>query len=40
MRIAMTAKEFSAQLQTAKEEAMKSFNDDIVLIEKYVDTPR
>ncbi|XP_013419354.1 methylcrotonoyl-CoA carboxylase subunit alpha, mitochondrial [Lingula anatina] len=40
MRIAMTASEFEEQLNSAKNEAIKSFNDDIMLLEKFVDTPR
>ena len=40
MRICMTPEEFDSQLESAKTEAIKSFNDDIMLIEKYVDTPR
>ncbi|ELU18344.1 hypothetical protein CAPTEDRAFT_225318 [Capitella teleta] len=40
MRIAMTAAEFDEQLESAKREAMKSFNDDIMLIEKFIETPR
>ncbi|XP_067949325.1 methylcrotonoyl-CoA carboxylase subunit alpha, mitochondrial-like isoform X2 [Watersipora subatra] len=40
MRIAMTADEFSSQLASAKNEALKSFNDDIMLIEKFVVNPR
>ena len=40
MRIAMKPQDFKEQLDSAKREAMKSFNDQIMLIEKYVDTPR
>jgi len=40
MRIAMTETEFEAQLESAKREAMKSFGDEVMLIEKYVSTPR
>lgn len=40
MRIAMTEDVFIEQLQAARREAMASFGDDIVLIEKYVDRPR
>ena len=36
----MTKAEFSDQLESAKREAMKSFNDDIMLVEKFVETPR
>ena len=40
MRIAATETEFLAQLQSAKTEAQKSFNDSVMLIEKYVINPR
>ncbi|KAL4904511.1 hypothetical protein BDW74DRAFT_185473 [Aspergillus multicolor] len=40
MRIARTKNEFQAQLQSAKSEAMNSFGDDHVLVEKYITTPR
>merc|ERR1712002_1043505 len=40
MRICMTAEEFDAQLDSAKREAMKSFGDDVMLVEKFVDRPR
>lgn len=40
MRIAMTEAEFEPQLESAKREAMKSFGDEIMLLEKYVETPR
>ncbi|KAL4896066.1 carbamoyl-phosphate synthase L chain, ATP binding domain-containing protein [Aspergillus ambiguus] len=40
MRIAQTKEEFQAQLQSAKSEAMNSFGDDHVLVEKYITTPR
>jgi 3-methylcrotonyl-CoA carboxylase alpha subunit len=40
MRIAMTDAEFKGQLESARREAMKSFGDDVMLIEKYIDTPR
>lgn len=36
----MTEDEFIAQLQSAKTEATKSFNDNVMLIEKYVVNPR
>ncbi len=36
----MTKEEFSEQLESAKREAMKSFNDQVMLIEKFVETPR
>ena len=40
MRIASSKAEFQAQLQSAKSEAMNSFGDDQVLVEKFVTTPR
>lgn len=40
MRIASSKAEFQAQLESAKSEAMNSFGDDQVLVEKYITTPR
>ena len=40
MRIAMTRDEFMHQLSAARREAISSFNDDVMLVEKYVDRPR
>ena len=40
MRIAMTADEFDSQLVSAKSEARSSFGDDVMLVEKYITTPR
>ncbi|PYI01349.1 3-methylcrotonyl-CoA carboxylase subunit alpha [Aspergillus sclerotiicarbonarius CBS 121057] len=40
MRIAHTKADFQAQLQSAKSEALNSFGDDQVLVEKYITTPR
>lgn len=40
MRIAMTADVFDDQLKSANSEAMNSFGDNIMLIEKYITTPR
>lgn len=40
MRIAMTRDEFQEKLESARRESKKSFNDDIVLIEKFVQRPR
>jgi len=40
MRIAMEPREFKEQLESAKREAIKSFGDDVMLVEKYIDTPR
>ena len=40
MRIAMTPKDFDTQLESAKSEAWSSFSDDVMLVEKYITTPR
>jgi 3-methylcrotonyl-CoA carboxylase alpha subunit len=40
MRIVHTEAEFMDQLDAAKREAMKGFNDDHMIIEKYVVHPR
>uniref|UniRef100_A0A023FV94 Putative 3-methylcrotonyl-coa carboxyl n=1 Tax=Amblyomma parvum TaxID=251391 RepID=A0A023FV94_AMBPA len=40
MRIAMNEDEFDSQLESAKREAMKSFGDDAMLVEKFVADPR
>ncbi|KAI9812787.1 MAG: hypothetical protein M1827_004544 [Pycnora praestabilis] len=40
MRIAQTANEFEDQLVSAKSEARNSFGDDVMLVEKYIKTPR
>lgn len=40
MRIARTAEEFQQQLDSAKSEARSSFGDDVMLVEKYITTPR
>ncbi len=40
MRIAFNKDDFLSQLHSAKTEALKSFNNDEVLIEKYVQKPR
>ncbi|CAJ0934110.1 unnamed protein product [Ranitomeya imitator] len=40
MRIARSEAEFLDQLESARREARKSFNDDVMLIEKFVDNPR
>ena len=40
MRIAFTRDEFLSQLASAKTEALKSFNNDDMLIEKFVEMPR
>ena len=36
----MTESEFDSQLESAKREAMKSFGDDVMLLEKFVEMPR
>jgi 3-methylcrotonyl-CoA carboxylase alpha subunit len=40
MRIAMQPSEFDQQLESARREALKSFNDDVMLIEKFIEMPR
>ena len=40
MRIAMTESVFDEQLQSAKTEAMKSFGDQVMLLEKFVEDLR
>jgi 3-methylcrotonyl-CoA carboxylase alpha subunit len=40
MRIAFSREEFMPQLQSAKTEALKSFANDDMLVEKYVEMPR
>ena len=40
MRIAMTADAFAEQLKSAKSEAMSSFGDEVMLVEKYITIPR
>ncbi|XP_037795955.1 methylcrotonoyl-CoA carboxylase subunit alpha, mitochondrial-like [Penaeus monodon] len=40
MRIAMKPEEFEEQLESARREAIKSFGDDVMLIEKFVERPR
>ncbi|KAL9600696.1 MAG: hypothetical protein Q9219_003026 [cf. Caloplaca sp. 3 TL-2023] len=40
MRIATTVNEFDSQLKSAKSEARSSFGDEIMLVEKYITTPR
>lgn len=36
----MSEEEFMSQLNSAKTEGMKSFGDEVMLIEKYVERPR
>ncbi|KAI4172481.1 MAG: hypothetical protein LQ343_003571 [Gyalolechia ehrenbergii] len=40
MRIAMTAEDFDSQLASAKSEARSSCGDEVMLVEKYITTPR
>ncbi|MEE6501321.1 hypothetical protein FKM82_004124 [Ascaphus truei] len=40
MRIAPSEADFLEQLESARREARKSFNDDVMLIEKFVENPR
>ena len=40
MRIAMTFDDFDSQLASAKSEARSSFGDEVMLVEKYITTPR
>ena len=40
MRIANTPEVFHDQLESAKSEARSSFGDDVMLVEKYITTPR
>ncbi|RNA43734.1 methylcrotonoyl- carboxylase subunit mitochondrial [Brachionus plicatilis] len=40
MRIAFNREEFIYQLQSAKTEALKAFNNDEMLVEKFVEKPR
>lgn len=40
MRIVRNEGEFNEMLDAAKREAMKGFNDDHVIIEKYIGKPR
>lgn len=40
MRIALSEEEFDSQLESARREALKSFGDDAMLIEQFVENPR
>lgn len=40
MRIVKNKKEFKEQLEAAKRESLKSFGDDHMLVEKYIEKPR
>ncbi len=40
MRVCLTESEFESQLESAKREALKSFGDEVMLLEKFVVDPR
>jgi 3-methylcrotonyl-CoA carboxylase alpha subunit len=40
MRIAFNEQEFLDKLESAKSEGRNSFGDDVMLVEKYIGTPR
>jgi 3-methylcrotonyl-CoA carboxylase alpha subunit len=40
MRIVWKADEFAEALESARRESLKSFNDDNMLVEKFVESPR
>lgn len=40
MRIVKNKKDFKEQLEAAKRESLKSFGDDHMLVEKYIEKPR
>lgn len=40
MRIVKNEGEFMQQLESAKNEAMKGFKDDHMILEKYIEKPR
>ncbi|EMC94303.1 hypothetical protein BAUCODRAFT_36779 [Baudoinia panamericana UAMH 10762] len=40
MRIVQSPDDFASQLESAKSEARSSFGDDVMLVEKYITTPR
>ena len=40
MRIVNEREEFNMMLEACRSEALKSFNDDKVLLEKYLSKPR
>ena len=40
MRIVESSEDFMEKLGSAKREALKSFNDDRVLVERYLTKPR
>ena len=40
MRIVMSSDEFQQSLDAARSESRKSFGDDKVMVEKFVDRPR
>lgn len=40
MRVALSAEEFQEKLSSSRNEAMKSFKDDSVILEKFIRNPR
>ena len=40
MRIVTKPEDFEAQLESAKNESLKAFDDDKFLVEKFVERPR
>jgi len=40
MRIVRQAKEFTAELESARREAKKAFADEVVILERYIEQPR
>ena len=40
MRIVLNADEFDDALESARRESLKAFNDDNMLVEKFVESPR
>ena len=40
MRIVMNEEEFNGALESAKNESLKAFDDDKMLVEKFIERPR
>lgn len=40
MRIVMSEEEFNGALESAKNESLKAFDDDKMLVEKFIERPR
>lgn len=40
MRIVRSAEEFDEALESARRESLKAFNDENMLVEKFVESPR